>query len=254
MKIIALTSCTDDDVARQYAVTYVVNDCIAIDAGCLGVALPMHRQKQIRHVILSHSHADHTASLPLFLDNVYEPGPECVSIHASAATWEALRGDVFNERTWPALERIAASESPFFQPHPLEPESAIELAGLRIEPVLLDHAVPTVGFILEDFEGNQVAIVSDTGPTERIWERLRERSNVRAVLLDVSFPERLRWLANKSRHLCPSLAANEMRKCPRVQAWYAIHLKPAFFEEIRREVEQLNCGLCCLEVGREYTF
>ena len=55
---------------------------------------PLEDQSRIKHVFLTHSHLDHTASLPIFLDNVYVAGPDCPKVYAHPATLEsaAARG------------------------------------------------------------------------------------------------------------------------------------------------------------------
>src|SRR5437868_4354154 len=103
MKLILLPSAIGDVAAPvpQYLSSALLNDSIALDAGCLGLNGTPEQQSRIRHVFLTHSHIDHVASLPIFLENVYEESPECVSIYASRATLDSLRRDFFNNRIWP---------------------------------------------------------------------------------------------------------------------------------------------------------
>ena len=49
----------------------LVNGTIALDAGSLSQALSIERQVRVRSILLSHSHMDHTNSLPFFIENVY---------------------------------------------------------------------------------------------------------------------------------------------------------------------------------------
>ena len=64
--------------ADTYRLTsLLVNDCLALDAGCLTSALTFERQLPIRNVMVSHAHSDHIGTLPYLIDNVfgYSDGP-----------------------------------------------------------------------------------------------------------------------------------------------------------------------------------
>jgi ribonuclease BN (tRNA processing enzyme) len=50
----------------------LINDTIALDAGSLAQRLAFERQPRVRTIILTHSHWDHTNSLPFFVENVFD--------------------------------------------------------------------------------------------------------------------------------------------------------------------------------------
>ncbi|HEX3726565.1 MAG TPA: MBL fold metallo-hydrolase, partial [Pirellulales bacterium] len=187
MQIIIAGSAAGRGEQHQYLISYVVNRHIAIDAGCIGCITPLADQKALKHVFLSHTHIDHTASLPCFLDNVFEPNSEGVRLYASQATAAGLARDFFNDSTWPDLVRLSREESPFFTLELLVSEQSVAVEDLRVLPVELNHVVPTLGFVISD-ERSSVAIVSDTAPSDRIWQVLNEVPNLRAVFLEASFP------------------------------------------------------------------
>src|ERR1700722_15928099 len=93
VKIRVVGSSIGAGLNHQYLISYLFGDHVAIDAGSIGFMTPLETQTRIRHVFLSHSHIDHTASLATFLDNVYEPGPECVNVYGPAETLDSLRRD-----------------------------------------------------------------------------------------------------------------------------------------------------------------
>jgi cAMP phosphodiesterase len=115
MKIELVPSTVGEPVAKQFCIASLINDAIAIDAGTIGMLWPFERQQKIEHVFLSHSHIDHIASLPLFLDSIYRPGPTCPSVYACPATIKCLREDIFNDRLWPDFIRLSKEESPFLK-------------------------------------------------------------------------------------------------------------------------------------------
>jgi hypothetical protein len=146
LKIKVISSASGDGDRHQFLLSYVCNGTVAIDAGCIGFMTPLEDQSRIKHVFLTHSHLDHTASLPIFLDNVYVAGPECPKVYAHPATLESLRTDFFNERLWPDLVRLSSDESPFLQMLPVTDSQATTVDGLTITPVELRHVVPTFAY------------------------------------------------------------------------------------------------------------
>src|SRR5579871_2430325 len=98
----------------------------------------------------------------MLLDNVYQGGGDCVTVHGSDAVLDCLRRDVFNDRLWPDFIRLSAERPPFLRLERLEPGRPVDLDGLRITPVAVDHVVPTLGFVVEDGSA-AVVFPSDTG-------------------------------------------------------------------------------------------
>jgi cAMP phosphodiesterase len=225
--------------AQQFAMTYIVDDVASIDAGSLGLVWPLEVQRRIQHVLLSHSHIDHVASLPMYVENVYQQGPACPAIYGHPDTLESLRRDLFNDRVWPDMVRLATEETPFMNLLPLDSEQPLRIGKLMITPVALNHIVPTFGFIVDDGH-SAVAIVSDTAPTERVWEIVNGLPHLKAVFLEACFPDRMEWLAEKSAHLTTSLFAAECRKLARPVPVIVVHIKAAFREEILSELAALR--------------
>src|SRR5262245_9815074 len=83
---------------RQYLTTFLVGDSVAIDAGSLGFYGSPAEQARIRHVFLTHTHLDHIASLPIFLENVSNDGGDCPTIYAPAEVLDVVCRDVLNDR------------------------------------------------------------------------------------------------------------------------------------------------------------
>ena len=254
MKITLVESSVGHGPRQQILASYIVNDSIVIDAGSIGFVSPLDVQKQVKHVFISHSHTDHLASLPIFIDNVYAPGPECPIVYGNADVLDCLQKHVFNERIWPDMIRLSLEETPFLKLEEIHTETTVEVDGVRITPVAVDHIVPAMGFILEDDEA-AIAIVSDTNPTNRIWEVINEQQNLKAVLLEASFPNHMAWLAERAMHLTPELFAGELQKLKQPAQVIAIHIKTAFDEQIKKELADLNLSNVEIgEPGKTYEF
>ncbi len=259
MKIKLLPSCVSHNglaLPDQYLTSLLINETIAIDAGSLGFYGTPFEQEKVRHVLITHTHTDHIASLPLFVENVYSGQPDCVTIYGSDSVLDCLRRDVFNDRVWPDFLRLSEQNpaAPFLHLQRIEAGQPLLLDGLRFIPVPVDHLVPTLGFIIEE-PGSTVVIPSDTGPTQTIWELADREANLKAVFLEAAFPDELTWLAESSRHLTPAMFAREVAKLHERVRVLVVHIKPRFRDQVLAQLQAL--GLPNVEVclpGHEYQF
>ncbi len=240
---------------RQFMTSYVINGTLAIDAGCLGFWGPPTEQAKIRHILISHSHIDHVASLPIFVENAYEAKCECVVIHACEPVLTSLKQDVFNERIWPDFIAMSQNnDKPFLELRAMEAGKPVELEGLRITPIPVHHVVPTVGFIVED-KTSAIVISSDTGPTDALWQHANQVANLKAVFLEVTFPEHMAWLAKLSQHLTPLTFHQQIKKLTRNVPIIAVHIKPRFRDEVIQELNALKLGNMTIgKFGTPYSF
>jgi ribonuclease BN (tRNA processing enzyme) len=245
------------ELPGQYLISYLINDVVAVDAGPLGIYGPPRDQARVKHVLLSHGHVDHTATLPIFVENAYEAKAESVVVHASEAVLDGLRRDTFNGRVWPDFVAMSeGSSSPFLRLSPLEPLRPVTLEGLTITPVPMEHVVPTFGFVITDAStSTSIGIASDTGPTEEFWRVVNAAPGLAAVFLEASFPNAMAELARASKHLTPETFAVEVRKLQRPARVLAVHLKARFRREIVAELEALGLpDFAVATPGRAYEF
>ncbi|MBS0264176.1 MAG: MBL fold metallo-hydrolase, partial [Planctomycetes bacterium] len=197
MKVKLVSSSVGSEDGHQYLMSYLVDDVLAIDAGSIGLISPVSAQEKIQDIFLSHSHIDHVASLPVFLDNIYRPSPDCPTIYGSRATLESLRVDFFNDRIWPDLFRLSQAETPFLRAQEIESGRPVQVGKYRVTPVELTHVMPTFGFVVSD-GASAFAVVSDTSPTEEIWKVINATPELKLCFLEASFPNKMDWLAVKS--------------------------------------------------------
>ena len=250
------SSVTPDGVDQnQYSISYLINDTLAVDAGCLGYYRTPEFQSKIKDVLITHTHADHVASLPIFVENAFESSPDPVTIHGSSDVLDCLQRDMFNGRIWPDFIGMSASQGPFLKINEIESGRPLELQGLRITPVAVDHLVPTLGFVIDDGQCS-VVIASDTGPTEEIWRVAHSASRLHAVFLEASFPNAMTGLANVSKHLTPAMFGEEARKLNRDDIdLVVVHIKPRFRTRIVEELEALGLpNLVIARFNETYTY
>ncbi|HEX8202500.1 MAG TPA: 3',5'-cyclic-nucleotide phosphodiesterase [Isosphaeraceae bacterium] len=252
MKILLIPSSVSetghDD--HQYLSSYLINDSIAIDAGCLGFFKSAQAQARVKHVLITHTHIDHIASLPILVENAYEGTADCLTVYGSEVVLDCLQRDVFNDRVWPdfiGLSRGPMKHAPFLKLQTLEAGRPIVLDGVKFTPVPVDHLVPTMGFLIEDAT-SAVVVASDTGPTEEIWRLANATPHLKAVFLETCFPNELEWLAKASMHHTAASFAVEVRKLHAPVPVIVVHIKARFRELVIRELEAL--GLPTMRIGQ----
>jgi ribonuclease BN (tRNA processing enzyme) len=243
-----------DSAHRQYVTSFLINGSVAIDAGCLGFFGTPQDQEAIRHVFLTHSHADHTSSLPIFIENAWTPADSCPIVYGGAETLEDVQKHIFNNKVWPDFIAISRTMSPFLRVCPLQAEVPAHVDGLTFTPVRVNHVVPTFAYVVSDGE-NAVIFGADSGPTDRLWEVAHHTPGLRAVFLEACFPNSMRELAEVSLHMTPEMFAREIAKMPSGVRVIAVHIKVRY----RAQVIQELCGLHLsnVEIGeceKDYIF
>jgi len=232
----------------------VLDEAVALDAGSLAQALPIERQQQVQSIVLSHSHMDHTTTLPFFVENVFGKLRDSVDVYASAETIFAVRKHLFNNDVWPDFTRIPNHLLPALRFHELADEVPFEVGGIQFTPIPVDHLVPTYGFLIERGD-SAVLWSSDTGPTKRLWEIANRTKNLQALCLEVSFDNALQPISDLSLHLTPRTVASELCQLKRSVPVLLHHLKPTCRAKIHDEIRALqNPDLAFLEQGRTYDF
>ena len=243
---VRILGCSEAAGGGQYVSTYVINGKVAIDAGSLGLHGSPEQQAAVGHVFLTHAHADHIVSLPFFIENVWCARPACPVVYGSLQTIEAVRRSLFNDEVWPDFVVLSEGTRPFLYLRPLEAEVPVEVDGLVVTPVIVNHSIPTFAYIIREAD-KAVVFAADSGPTTRLWQVARETAGVQAVFLEASFPNRMKAVADASLHLTSDLFATEAAKAPRGARIIAVHLKVRYRDEIIRELAGLS--IPSVEIG-----
>ena len=232
--------------------TLLVNETIALDAGSLAQSLTIDRQERVRSIVLTHSHVDHTVSLPFFVENVFGRVAGPIDIYASKATIYSIRKHLFNNDSWPDFSRMPNNLLPSMKFHELEADVPVVVESVKFTPFEVDHPVPTFGFLIEEGTGG-VLWSSDTGPTHRLWELANLSVNLKAVCVETSFDNAMQQIADISGHLTPQTLVRELDKLDRRLPLLLHHLKPPCVEAIHSEISALgNPDLHYLEQGKSY--
>lgn len=246
--------CYGGNIPGHGMTSFLVNDCLAMDAGWVSGALSLKEQVKVKDILISHSHLDHTCTLPFLIDNNFSAPGFSLRIYAIPEVIASMRNHLFNNHTWPDFTCLPNDLTPVLKLVEIDDEKPFAINGLTVRAVRVSHIVPTTGFILEDNRG-AVAFSSDTGPTQRFWDLTNAVKNLRAVITETSFPNELQDLANASGHMTPALLDQELEKLKRDVPVYLYGGKPKHLGTIKREIRGLKRrNLQLIEQGRTYKF
>lgn len=231
--------CHGGELPKCKSTCFLIDDVLALDAGSLTSTLSIDRLCKVDHIILSHSHFDHVKDLPLMADLIVGRRDKPVTVHASIECIRTLQENMFNESLWPDFTKIPTPKNPVLELKPFKAGSKFKVGKYSVQSVEVSHPVESCGFVVSNGT-SAVAMSGDTGPTDKLWKVLNRTANLKAVLLETSFPNKLQQLADISGHLTPQTLATELTKFKRNGADVLLyHLKPAFVNELKREVKNL---------------
>jgi cAMP phosphodiesterase len=235
------------------SVGFLVNNELMVDAGTLASGLTLEEQRRIKHILLSHTHLDHIKDIPPLVDNLYGLANHQVVVASLSSVLDDLKKHIFNDIVFPNFFNLHGPTQSILRAQPLEPQKEISLSGnISITPVPVNHTVETVGFIIRDSDCAWL-YSGDTHLTEEIWKVAAKTPNLKGVFIEVSFPDAMMDIAMRSKHLTPSLLAQEFKKIGKPDIpLYVYHMKPTVRDSIIRELATLGIpNLIILEEGQE---
>jgi ribonuclease BN (tRNA processing enzyme) len=184
----------------------LVDEVLAVDAGSLASTLALDEQFRVRDVLLTHLHFDHARDLPTLGLVTLEAPP--ITVHAEAPTYASVQAHLLDGEAYPNLFEPLNDGPPSLAHRPVELSVPFTVGAYRVQAVRAHHPVPTVGYVIEA-DGRRVGITGDTGGGIAAFSRLDAPPEV--LLVDVSFPDRMRWRADRSLHLTPAMLEEEIR-------------------------------------------
>jgi len=192
-----------------------------IDTGAAPFALAPERWVEIRHVLLSHAHLDHTLGLPFLAI------PATPRVYGLQTTLDAVRESLLDGRIWPDLsERIEWVE--------IEEGMTVEVGGRDVAVGPADHTVPCLSFSV-----GGVVVVGDTRFDDRVvaWAAAQRPGT---CIVECSFPDESHELAVRLGHQTP-LDLRRWREALGPDCILAVtHLKPEVETVIQAECEALG--------------
>lgn len=223
--------------------SFLLDHDVLIDAGTGVSELSLSELCSIDHIFVTHSHLDHIACMPLLIDSVGFMRDHPLTIYATDETLEILRQHVFNWKIWPDFSQIPSSSQPIVRYQPIRLGEAQVLNGRRITAIPANHVVPAVGYHLDSGKASLV-FSGDTTTNDALWAVVNKIENLRYLIIETAFSDNEKELAILSKHLCPSLLIEELKKFRRTADVFITHLKPGevdlTMQQIERDVQGLS--------------
>lgn len=228
---------------------------VLIDAGTGVGELSLAEMCAIDHVFVTHSHLDHIACLPLLIDSIGFMRDKPLIIHATDQTLAILKKHIFNWEIWPDFAEIPSLHQPILRYERIVLKETKEIGGRKLTPLPVNHIVPAVGFQIESGDTSLV-FSGDTTTCDALWEAINRIRNLKYLIIETAFSNADIELAMVSKHLCPSLLADELRKLKLNPEIYITHLKPGEIELTMQEISECVRGVApkMLQNGQMFEF
>lgn len=220
----------------------LIDNTLALDAGSLTSSLTLKAQLQLKAVLLTHQHYDHTRDIPYLAMNFFLHA-RTIDIYAPLPVYEALASHLLDGKLYPNF-----LETP--QPKPtinftiVEPLQVSQIAGYAVMPVPANHSVPATGYQVTAPDGKSVFYSGDTGPgLSRCWEHVSPQM----LFLELTAPDKYRAFGKESGHLTPGLLKEELDSFRKTKGYLPpvvlIHMNPELEPAIAAEIEPVARSL-----------
>jgi len=231
---VRILGCSGGIGGGRHTTSFLVDDDILVDAGSGVTRLSLEEMERIDHVFVTHTHLDHILTLPLLLDGVAGRRTG-LRVHALPEAVAILRAHVFNWLIWPDFTQIPDAAHPRLEFAEVGLGKGTRLGGREIVPIPARHGQPAVGYLIRG-EAGSLLFSGDTCSHEALWQIANATADLRHLIVEASFPNQRRELADVSSHYCPETLLPDLATLRSgIQVWIT-HLKPGQEELIMAEL------------------
>lgn len=223
---------------RLETTSFLINDSILLDAGTGVGVLSLAELKNIRHILITHPHLDHVASIAFMADSLFETTRIPIQVHGSAETIALLREHLFNNILWPdfaSLPNPSGIKVIEFIPFPVDKNLLVDNLSIRSIPV--SHTVPAVGYRVES-NSRSFAYTGDTSSNDTFWETINQFGSLDMLITECAFPVEMKEIAKISKHYDPDTLAADLKKLQLNTKVFLTHFKPGKEDQILNEVKK----------------
>jgi HD-GYP domain-containing protein (c-di-GMP phosphodiesterase class II) len=212
---------------------------IVIDAGNILNALG-DEARHINHIFLTHSHADHITDLPFIIETFFDKRETPLTIYALEETLDVLKKHSFNDVIWPDFTKIKLLNKNEFSLilKPIKYNEIIKIHNYSIKAIKANHIAGSCGFVI--IKNHQGFIISgDTYINPDIWEEINSNDDIKSLIIECSYPDKLQELAQITKHLTPELIAKGLETIKRKNlSVFYYHLKPSYKKELLKDIKK----------------
>lgn len=216
------------------AISMVIDESMALDAGGLTASLSFPDQQKIKSLLLTHQHYDHIGDVPSLAMNLYLSGTT-IKIYSTLPVYDTLTKYLLNNELYPNfLER--PKENPTIKFTEMRMGDTEQIEGYSVLAVPVNHSVPTVGY--QVISNSKVALYTgDTGPgLTDCWRYVSPQ----LLIIEVTASNRYEEFAKESGHLTPNLLKQELIGFRELKGYLprivTVHMSPWLEEEIEAEI------------------
>lgn len=220
---------------------FLLDGEILFDAGSLTNVLNKKAQSMIKDIFITHAHLDHIRGISFLADNIIVARRrQRVNIISISPIIKTIKENLLNDSLWPDFTMIPDYENAILKYKEITVEETIKINDYKITPYNVKHSVPAVGYLVEDLNKKRFFYTGDTGPTDATWKKIGDRK-IHCLIIEVSFPNKMRNLAILTGHLTPQLLKEELMKISQMPDKICItHPKPQHMATIKKELKKLN--------------
>lgn len=219
-----------------------LTDNTLIDAGNIMSSLG-EKAKDINNIFLTHSHLDHIMGCSFLLDNFYTEREKSLKIYGLPETLEAVKKHIFNNSIWPDFSNFNLKNNPTASLEFVEIEIGRKYKienNIFLTPIEANHTVPCCGYIIEK-NSDAILFSGDTYKNKKLWDYINTHKNIKTLIIDVSFPNSLASIAQKSKHFYPKALQEDLSNLNRKNLnIYVNHIKPSYKDEVIEDLSHIG--------------
>ncbi len=230
----------DGGRAKDYKNTSLMfNDTVLIDAGTVLSEITVEEAINITDIFFTHTHLDHILELPFMLDVTFGQRKTPLRLHGLKESLDPLMEHMFNDKIWPNFAELPTAEDGQFTLHEIKPDEVYEAQGLKFTPFAVNHTVPCVGYKVES-GGSALVFSGDTGPVDSVWDVANAADNLKALIVDLSFPTEEQHIADVSGHMTANDVQAQLEKLRKDCDVYTFHHKVGLSPKLKEQAKHLT--------------
>lgn len=214
---------------------------IVVDAGNIINSLG-EEAAFINHIFLTHTHADHISDLPFIIETFYEQRKTPLTIYGLKETIEVIQKHSFNDVVWPDFTKIKMLGSEEFSLilKPIEINEEIKIHNYTIKAIPANHIDGACGYVISK-NSNAFLISGDTFLNPALVDEINNNEEIKALLIECSFPDEMNKLAETTKHLTPFYINELLKDVKRNNLLiFYYHLKPVYIERLKVDMHTHN--------------
>jgi cAMP phosphodiesterase len=220
-------------------VSLLIDSVLVLDAGGLTSSLSLSEQQQVRAILLTHHHFDHTRDLvTLGANGAVFPDP--VDIYALSQTLDTVNSCLLDGKMYADFSKWPSKEKPFLRLKVIEPFQRQNIQGYEVLPLPVQHTVPSVGYQVMSQDGKSLFYTGDTGPgLTACWQHIAPQ----LLIIEVSGINKFQDFLRSVGHLSSQPLKEELTQFRQTKGYLprvvVIHIPPQFQGEVEQEVKEM---------------